>query len=409
MFPAHQHRHRAQGDSLRQYSLVHHTTPHPLAEIPRDYRCVYPQGPSNAHPYRRSSSVSEQEWPFSSTHNFCQQSQVAWMTGLHLPGQEDQSSNLYASGMSCPENFEDSTCVDEACESSSCLRWRFATTLNHGLECTSPSRMDISRPSSRSLSSGPSSRGSTPPHDSVRCSSLGEWNHRVSSFPPVESSIPTVSELDPQYNMHLIAEVATKSKKMSIDCLLNPASPTSSTPPTMLHALPSQSSLQQRVLSEYDRLHESHYNHQYHHEQIQPSEQRATSPADFSRLPPPPPPPSTTRRRDPRDDRKRREKRAWDDAEIQLLLRCVTEAKHGGAKWQRVANLMDNGRSATSCANKFKRMKHNRGPASVSDCGKQFLSLSSSLEDAGSPSDETMDEEDDELEESEESSEGEEQ
>ena len=405
MFPAHQHRHRAQGDSLHQYSLVHHTTSHSLAEIPRDYRSVYPQDPSSVHFCRIPSGASEQEWPFSATHTLCQQSQVAWMAGPHLPSQEDQSSNLYASGMSCSENYEDPTCAEEACESSSCLRWRFAATLTHGLECTSPSRMDISRPSSKSLSSGSSSRSSTPPHESVRYSSLVEWNHRVSSSPPViGSAIPTVSELDPQYNMHLIAEVATKSEKMSIDRLLNPASPTSSSPPAMSLALSSQPSLQQRVLSEYDRLHENQYNHQYHHEQLQPSKQRATSPTDCSKLPHAVP----TRRRDPHDGRKRREKRAWDDAEIQLLLRCVIEAKHGGAKWQRVANLMNNGRSATSCANKFKRMKHNREPANVSDCGKQFLSLSSSPEDAGSPSDETMDE-DDELEESEESSEGEEQ
>ncbi|KAF9316529.1 hypothetical protein BG003_001832 [Podila horticola] len=414
MLSSYPYRYHTQGGSLHQYSLARQigTSQTPLPEVPRDYRSTYPQEPSSAHFYRRSSNVSEQEWSSAPNHTSCQQSHnTSILHAAHFSCYE-VPSNLYTSDSSCSDNLEDSICVDDTCESSSCLRWRVGTSLTSGHESCSPSHMDISRPSSRSVSSGSSSRSSTPPQESIRCNGL-EWSttvdHRAPSY--VESAIPEVSESHPQYylsNMHLIAHVATTSGKMSIDHLLNPASPTSSE--ITMPAPYQQPSLQQRVLSEFDRLQESHHSHPHHHRYEHSSRQissNGSSPSNF----PSSPPRSKRYARDP--NRRRREKRAWDDAEIQLLLRCVVQAKHGGAKWRRVADLMDNGRSSTSCANKYKRMKHNREPASSADgvsehCEKHRF-LSSSPEDG--PADEMMDEDDDEEEdlEEEESSEGEEQ
>ncbi|KAG0036732.1 hypothetical protein BGZ82_003798 [Podila clonocystis] len=409
MLSSHPRHHHAQGGSLHQYSLTHQTGPlqAPRPEVPRDYRFVCPQDSSSAYFYSRSSSVSEQEWPSAANHTFCQQSQGASILITPHLSCSQVPSNLYVSDTSCPDSLEDSLCADDACESSSCLRWRIGNSLTSGLESCSPSQMDISRPSSRALSSGSSSRCSTPPHESIRCDGL-EWS--TAAAPSVESAIPEVPESHPPYylsNMHLIADVATTSGKMSIDHLLNPVSPTSSEI-TMPEPYP-QPSLQQRVLSEFDRLQESHHNHSYHHRYKHPSGQTSSigsSPAKSSSSP-------TRSKCDARDpNRRRREKRAWDEVEIQLLLRCVVEAKHGGAKWRRVADLMGNGRSSTSCANKYKRMKHNREPASSTDGFSEHSDkrrfLSSSPEDG--PSDETMDEDDDEEDlEEEESSEGEEQ
>lgn len=405
------HRHHAQGGSLHQYSLAHPIsapqTLHP--EVPRDYRSMHPQDPSSSYFYRRSSSVSEQEWSSAENHIFCQQSHDASVLATPHLSCYEVPSKVYTSDTSCSDIPEDSLCADDACESNRCLRWRIGTSLTSGLESCSPSHMDISRPSSRSVSSGSSSRSSTPPHESIR--SGGRERNTAERRAPsyVESAIPEVPESHPQHylsNMHLIADVATTSGKMSIDHLLNPASPTSTTMPSPYP----QPSLQQRVLSEVDRLQETRYNHAHHHRYDHPSRHITSigsSPAKSLGSP-------SRSKRDARNpNRQRREKRAWDEDEIKLLLRCVVEAKHGGAKWRRVADLMGNGRSSTSCANKYKRMKHHREPASSADsvmdhCEKHRF-LSSSPEDG--PSDETMDEDDDEEEdlEEEESSEGEEQ
>ncbi|KAG0084545.1 hypothetical protein BGZ93_001186 [Podila epicladia] len=410
MLSSHPHRQHAQGGSLHQYSLTHQigAPQTPFPEVPRDYRSMYPQDSSSAYFYRRSSSVSEQEWSSAENHTFYQQSHDASILATPHLSCYEVPSKLYASDVSCPNSPEDSVCADDTCELSGCLRWRIGASLTSGLESCSPSHMHISRPSSRSVSSGSSSRSSTPTHESIR-SSGREWDtaeRRPPSF--TESAIPEVPEPRPQYylsNMHLIADVATTSGKMSIDHLLNPESPTSTTMPPPYP----QPSLQQRVLSEFDLLHEARYNHAHHHRYEYPSMHTSSvssSPAKSLSSP------SRSKSDAHNPNRQRREKRAWDEDEIKLLLQCVVEAKHGGAKWRRVADLMGNGRSSTSCANKYKRMKHNREPASIADgvmdhCEKHRF-LSSSPEDG--PSDETMDEDDDEEEDlEEESSEGEEQ
>ncbi|KAF9425080.1 hypothetical protein BGZ94_007867 [Podila epigama] len=420
---------RQQGYSLRQYNITHQDIAHPtLNEIPRDYHSSYLAG-SRAHPEchgrRRTSCLSEREQAY--------------------------INQSVADNIEPTEYANESPCANERCESRNCLRWRIASTFTSGLECSSNNnyihsdrspnvRMDISRPSSTSVSSEPSSRESTPLRETTTPQTFdrnhSHWhysdNSNYSQYPlshhrdsahsfssPSAYSASSGAYSTPAYapdapsearssvndeiasseshyysNMHLIATVATNSEKMSIDRLLNPASPTS-VPGYEARSQPA-SSLQMRLMSEHDHqqcgpsravLPQS----QQHHYAC--STKHSSSQCQFHRRSPDLCEARTTSAQ-PSPPRQRREKRAWDDKEIQLLLRCVVEAKNGGAKWRRVANLMKNGRSATSCANKYKRMKHK--PAIISTTDEEQHSSGRS-----SPAEETMDEED-------ESSEGEE-
>ncbi|KAG0332052.1 hypothetical protein BG004_001402 [Podila humilis] len=329
-------------------------------------------------------------------------------------------------------------CASVSCTNHSCVRWQTAPNPASGRDCYSPCRMDNSRPASAALTTYSSSRSPTPPREQY-CGPSGQWAmHRrdsnislASSFSEdaAASSFASIStpavgaandalpccEMHPDFmsNMRLIANVATTSEKMSIDRLLNPSttSPTADVFPCQGEEDKSKEkehqryplfrgTLQQRAMSELERLYNEQHFHNHHHIRNHPYERPNTkrsigsltlAKTSMTRVPysscssPPSPPPSTSKytppqsskRRDPHDTRVRREKRAWDPVEIQLLLRCVIEAKSGGAKWRRVADLMKNGRTPTSCANKYKRMKHSREPSAYvtehsddSGCGR---------------------------------------